>query len=136
MSSFGMYKGLRVMATGSYYEHPKHQFPIYWSSVVLTETKYSPGKRSDYLDILTLKPSERGVYNRLEFRFTRHKPVLEHKFMSLLLNVKRRWFLRCRLRHLAHKAKLLRLVPDLVAAAWHPRRVERWLEQGVALEAL
>jgi hypothetical protein len=26
--------------------------------------------------------------------------------------------------------------PDLIAAAWHPRRVERWLEQGVELENL
>jgi hypothetical protein len=131
-----MYKGLRVVASGLYYENPKHQYPIYWSSVVLTETKYSPGKHSDYLDILSLKPSERGVYNRLEFRFTRYKPVLERKFMSLLLNVKRRCLLRSRLRRLAQKAKLKRLIPDLIAAVWHPRRVEKWLEQGVALETL
>ncbi len=26
--------------------------------------------------------------------------------------------------------------PDLIAAAWHPRRVERWIEQGVELEDL
>jgi hypothetical protein len=29
-----------------------------------------------------------------------------------------------------------RLKKDIIAAAWHPRRVERWLEAGVQLEDL
>lgn len=33
-----------------------------------------------------------------------------------------------------HRAALIK--EDLVAAAWHPQRVERWLEQGVELESL
>jgi hypothetical protein len=136
MSSYGIYKGLRVVAIGAYYEAPKHQLPKYSSSVCLTHTKYYPEEYKKYLDILALTFNEQGPINRLEFGFRRYKDRLGYRFNSILRRFKRLLVQRIRLRRLVHKAKFQRIVPELIAAAWHPRRVEKWLEDGVQLEDL
>lgn len=136
MSSYGIYKGFRVVAIGAYYEAPRHQFPKYSSCVCLSQTKYYTEECTKYLDILALTYNRQGPINRLTFGFSRRKVILEQRFNSILLRVKRRWVQRLRLRRLVHKAKFQRIVPELIAAAWHPRRVEKWLEAGVQLEDL
>lgn len=61
---------------------------------------------------------------------------LQHKEMEEVYKpIIKTWLYETFQQRLAKKRTAL-IKEELVAAAWHPRRVERWIEQGVALEVL
>ena len=52
------------------------------------------------------------------------------KLISLLRNFQKRCRIRLAMRRIRQRARASKIHEELVAAVWHPRKVEHWLSTG------
>lgn len=134
--TFGFYKGYHVelwhtaypegggwMQTPALCRMTSRPIPAHYATLLACICH--PGFTSR--DLFPLVVEDSGGYGR---------DIHQNSLRFVLDRFKRSIILRRRLRKLAHKARLTRVLAELPAAAWAPVRVERWLEAGVELEDL
>lgn len=90
---------------------------------MLCQVRFATRRNEYYMNILSRKVAEgyRSRYLYLD---------APRKLISLLRNFQKRCRIRLAMRRIRQRARASKIHEELVAAVWHPRKVEHWLSTG------